>query len=116
MIGLRVCPECDEKTSKHFRDCSVCGYVVGKNEICRVAPSIPAARMARKLAEAQAARMEDIPHSEMEAVQTSPLQVLRPVTASDVEIILNHLRIRHRETLSRSDYAELDAIIKRLES
>ena len=109
---MRVCPECESYTSKAIWACNICGYKVSTNGTVKVAPSIPAARLARLLAEAAAKRMEDKAEAKMEATIT----VLRPVTTADIEIILNHLRIRHRETLSRSDYAELDAIIKRLEA
>ena len=78
----------------------------------KVASGISAARLARLLAESAAKRMEDKAEAKMETTVT----ILRPVTAADVEIILNHLRIRHRETLKRAEYAELDAIIKRLEA
>lgn len=76
-----------------------------------VAPSISAARVARQLAETKAAGMEDQAEAKMEATVT----ILRSIEAPDVEYILNQLRARHRDTLSRQEYYELDAVIKKLE-
>ena len=146
MSKYRTCPECEFRTSKFKHDCSICGYLVGTNGPVKVAPSISAARMARKLAEAQAAAWPPacescgrndqwipgndpgsficpcrtgatIPNPPPRAIEPeATFTILRLITAADIEIILNHLRIRHRETLSRQDYAELDALIKRLEA
>ena len=82
----------------------------------KMAPSLPTTGLARFSDQTLVARAEDYAFPEMADLPTVAVQVLRPVEPKDIEIILNHLRIRHRETLSRQEYCELDAIIKRLES